>query len=174
MARSSSLRALLNPAVENALMVGAAGTVMAGAMAGAILGPLGFLVLVLTPIDVAGAVMMRRRRERLRAQVVARASGRGRGVAIVEAAEDTGGVRAGQRSKRVRARVEPLSGAPFTAESEVFWTAAEPGARGVAAWTDPADVLLYFAEGPETPTEMERALNVETGQYRREAVLPGD
>lgn len=171
MARNSSLRALLNPTVENALMVGAAGTVMAGAMAGAILGPLGFLVLVLTPIDVAAAVMMRRRRERLRAEVVARASGPGRGVAIVEAATDTGAVRAGQRSKRVRARVEPVSGEQFTTESEVFWTDAKPGARGVAAWTDPGDVLLYFAEGPQTPAEMERALNAETGQHRREAGL---
>lgn len=174
MARNTSLRALLNPNVENTLMVGAAGTVMAGAMAGAILGPLGFLVLALTPIDVAAAVMMRRRRERLRAEVVAKASGPGRGVAIVEESSEAGGVRGGQRSRDVRARVTPVTGAPFIAEAEVFWTDAQPGAKGVAAWTDQRDVLLYFAEGPETPAETERALNVETGQYRREAVLPGD
>jgi hypothetical protein len=32
-------------------------------------------------------------------------------------------------------------------------------------------VLLYFADGPETPAELEQALNRETGQYSREPVL---
>ena len=171
MARTSSLRALLNPVAENALMVGAAGTVMAGAMAGAILGPLGFLVLLFTPIDVAAAVMLRRRRQRLRAEVVAKASGPGRGVAVVESSDEAGGARGGQAARRVRARVTPVAGAPFIAESEVYWTAAEPGAAGIAAWHDPGDVLLYFAEGPENPVELEQALNRETGQYAREPVL---
>ena len=32
-------------------------------------------------------------------------------------------------------------------------------------------MLLYFAEGPETPGDLEVALNRETGQYSREPVL---
>ena len=170
-ARTSSLRAELNPVAENALMVGAAGTVVAGAMVAAFAGPLGFLLLALLPVDIAAAVVLHRRRMELRRAAVAKASGDGRGVAVVEQAQDAPGSRGGQRARRVTARVEPRLGHPFIARSEVYWTAAEPGATGIAAWHDPDDVLLYFADGPESPAELEGALNRETGQYSREPVL---
>ena len=152
-------------------MAGAAGTVVAGAMVAAFAGPLGFLVLGLLPIDIAAAVIVRRRRLALRAEAVRKASGPERGIAIVEDATDAPGLRGGQSARTVTARIEPRLGHPFTARSEVYWTAAEPGATGIAAWHDPDDVLLYFADGPETPAELEEALNRETGQYSREAVL---
>lgn len=171
-ARTSSLRAELSPVAENALMAGAAGTVVAGAMVAAFAGPLGFLVLALLPVDIVAAVIVRRRRLKLRAEAVRKASGDGRGIATVEEAEDASGLRAGQSARRVTARIEPRLGHPFIARSEVYWTAAEPGATAIAAWRDPDDVLLYFAEGPENPRELEEALNRETGQYSREPVLP--
>ena len=170
-ARSSSLRAELSPVLENSLLAGAAGTVVAGAMVAAFAGPLGFLVLALLPVDIAAAMVFRRRRLALRAEAVRKAKGDGRGVATVEEAEDAPGLRAGQSARRLTARIEPRLGHPFVARSDVYWTAAQPGATGIAAWRDPADVLLYFAEGPETPEELEEALNRETGQYSREPVL---
>lgn len=171
MATSSSLRALLDPALENTLLIGAAGTVLASALATAFLGPVGLALLALIPIDVAMAVSFKRRRGRLRDAVRRLAQGAGRGVATVERAPETGEMRAGQRARHVQARVQPAYGAPFTAEADVFWTAATPGVTGIAAWDDRDDVLLYFADGPETPAELEEALNRETGQHAREPVL---
>ena len=152
-------------------MAGAAGTVVAGAMVAAFAGPLGFLVLALLPVDIAAAVIVRRRRLALRAEAVRKASGPGRGIAIVEDATDAAGFRGGQSARTVTARIEPRLGHPFNARSTVYWTAAAAELSGVAAWNDPQDVLLYFADGPETPAELEQALNRETGQYSREAVL---
>ena len=166
-ARSSSLQAELSPVVENALMAGAAGTVVAGAMVAAFAGPLGFLLLALIPVDIGAAMHMRRKRLALRQVAVRRASGPGRDTATVEHAEDASGSRGGQSARRVTARL----GRGGRAEAVVYWTKAESGATGVAAWSDPGDVLLYFADGPETPAELEAALNRETGQYRREPVL---
>ncbi len=174
MATSSSLRALLDPALENRLLIGAAGTVLAAAMATVFLGPVGLVLLALIPIDLAMAVSLNRRRGRLRDAVRGLAQGAGRGVATVENAADTGEVRAGQRARHVQARVQPVTGVPFVAEANVFWTAAAPGTWGIAAWADPHDVLLYFADGPADPAELERALNRETGQPSREAVLDDD
>ncbi len=166
-ATNSSLRAELSPVTENALMAGAAGTVVAGAMLAAFAGPLGFLLLALLPIDIAAAVLVRRKRLALRDIAVRKASGPGRDTVTVERADDAPGTRGGQSAKRVTARL----GTGREVEALVYWTAAAPGLTGIAAWTDPADVLLYFAEGPETPGELEESLNRETGQYRREAVL---
>ena len=166
-ARTSSLQAELSPNAENALMAGAAGTVVAGAMVAAFAGPLGFLLLALVPVDIAIALTVRKRRLALRAAAVAKASGPGRDTATVERAEEAPGTRGGQRAKQVTARL----GRGGQAEAVVYWTQAAPGATGIAAWTDPADVLLYFADGPESPAELEQALNRETGQYRREPVL---
>ena len=166
-ARTSSLQAELSPVAENALMVGAAGTVVAGAMVAAFAGPLGFLLLALVPVDIAIAMAVRKRRLALRAAAVAKASGSGRDTATVERAEDAPGVRGGQSAKRVTAQL----GQGGRAEAVVYWTRAQPGATGIAAWSDPDDVLLYFAEGPETPAELEEALNRETGQYAREPLL---
>jgi hypothetical protein len=171
-ARASSLRAELSPVVENAHLAGAAGTVVSAAMVAAFLGPLGFLLLAFLPVNLTAAVLVHRRRMRLRDEAVAIARGAGRGIATVEVVEASRAMIGGQRRRRVRARVEPIDGGPsFETESVVYWTAAEPGATGIAAWHDPGDVLLYFAEGPENPVELERALNRETGQYSREPVL---
>ena len=167
MARNSSLRAELNPVAENALMAGAAGTVVAGAMVAAFAGPLGFLVLALLPVDIAAVIVVRRRRLALRGEAVRRASGAGRDTATVVRAEDAPGVRGGQSARLVTARL----GTGQEVEALVYWTAAAPGLTGIAAWADPSAVLLYFADGPETPAEMEQALNRETGQYAREPVL---
>ncbi len=171
-ARSSSLRAELSPAVENALMAGAAGTVVAGAMVAALAGPIGFLVLALIPVDIAAVVIVRRKRLALRMEAVRKASGDGRGIATVEDAEDANGLKGGQNARRVTARIEPRLGHPFNAQSVTYWTKAAPGSTGIAAWQTPDDVLLYFAEGPETAAELEEALNRETGQYTRAPVLP--
>ena len=171
MARNSSLRAELNPVAENALMAGAAGTVVAGAMVAAFAGPLGFLLLALLPVDIAAVIVVRRRRLALRAEAVRKARGEGRGIATVIEAQDAPGVKGGQGVRTVTARIEPRLGHPFNAQSTVYWTAAAPGLTGIAAWADPSDVLLYFADGPETPAELEQALNRETGQYAREPVL---
>lgn len=170
-ARSSSLQAELSPVAENALMAGAAGTVVAGAMVAALVGPLGFLLLALIPFDIGAAMLMRRKRLTLRREAVRKASGDGRGIAVVEEAEEAPGFKGGQSTRKVTARIEPSRGHPFNARSVIYWTKAEKGATGIAAWSDPGDVLLYFADGPETPAELEAALNRETGQYRREPVL---
>lgn len=169
-ARSSSLQAELSPVAENALMAGAAGTVVAGAMVAAFAGPWGFLLLALVPVDIALAMAVRKRRLALRAAAVAKATGPGRDTATVEHAEDAPGTRGGQSARNVTARL----GHGGRAEALIYWTKAEPGATGIAAWSDPGDVLLYFAEGPEAPAELEEALNRETGQYAREPVLPTD
>lgn len=166
-ARSSSLRAELSPVTENALMAGAAGTVVAGAMVAAFAGPLGFLLLALLPVDIAAAILVRRKRLALRSEAVRKASGNGRDTATVERVEDAPGTRGGRSAKRVTARL----GTGRQVEALVYWTAAAPGLTGIAAWADPDDVLLYFAEGPETPGDLEVALNRETGQYSREPVL---
>ncbi len=76
-------------------------------------------------------------------------------------------MRGGQSARRVTARL----GRGGRVEAVVYWTAAAPGLEGIAAWEDRDDVLLYFADGPETPAELEGALNRETGQYRREPAL---
>jgi hypothetical protein len=169
-ATSSSLQAELSPVVENALMAGAAGTVVAGAMLAAFAGPLGFLLLALLPVDMAAAVLVRRKRLALRTEAVRKASGRGRDTATVVHAEDAPGTRGGQSARYVTARL----GTGREVEALVHWTTAAPGLTGVAAWADPDDVLLYFATGPETPADLEVALNRETGQYSREAVLLTD
>jgi hypothetical protein len=148
-------------------VAGAAGTVVAGALLAAAIGPLGFLLLALLPIDAAAAVTVRRRRLALRAEAVRRASGRGRDTATIEHAGDAPGTRGGQSARRVTVRL----GRGGRAEAVVYWSEAAPGLTGIAAWEDRADVLLYFADGPETPAELERALNRETGQYAREPVL---
>ncbi len=174
MTTASSLRAELSSAAVNGLLIGAAGTTLAAGMLAVLVGPLGLLVLVLAPIDIAFAVMLNRRRTKARARAVDLASGDGRGVAIVRAARDTGGgSRGGQSPRHVGVEVLPVSGAPFTTDATVWWTDSAPGAWGVAAYDrrTPDDVLVYFADGPETPAEMEAALNRETGQYRREPVL---
>ena len=171
-ARSSSLRTELSPVAENALMAGAAGTVVAGAMVAAFAGPFGFLLLALLPVDIVAVMVVRRRRLALREEAVRKASGEGRGIVTITDAEDASGVRGGQTARTVTARIEPRLGHPFSARSTIYWTAAAPGLKGIAAWMDPDDVLLYFAEGPETPAELEEALNRETGQYSREPVLP--
>jgi len=166
-ARSSSLRAELSPVAENALMVGAAGTVVAGAMLAAFAGPLGFLLLALVPVNIAMAMTVRKRRLVLREMAIRRASGPGRDTATVERAHDAPGARGGQSARKVTARL----GNGEEVEALVYWTDASPGLHGIAAWADRDDVLLYFADGPETPAELERALNRETGQYSREPVL---
>jgi hypothetical protein len=170
-ATASSLGAELSPVAENALMAGAAGTVVAGAMVAALVGPLGFLLLALVPVDIGAAMLRRRKRLALRREAIRKASGEGRGIATITEAEDAPGFKGGQSARRVTARIEPTNGHPFTAKSEVFWSKAGKGAIGIAAWADPKDVLLYFADGPETPAELEEALNRETGQYKREPVL---
>lgn len=170
-ARSSSLQAELSPVTENALMAGAAGTVVAGAMVAAFAGPLGFLLLALVPVDIVAATVVRRRRLALREEAVGKSSGEGRGIATITEAGDAPGFKGGQSARKVTAWIEPIRGNPFTAQSEVYWTKAEKGATGIAAWADPEDVLLYFADGPESPAELEAALNRETGQYKREPVL---
>ena len=169
-ARSSSLRAELSPVTENTLMAGAAGTVVAAALLAAAIGPWGFLLLALLPIDIAAAMTVRRRRLALRKEAVRRASGPGRDTATVERAEEMPGMRGGQSARRVTARL----GRGGEAEALVYWTAAAPGLEGIAAWEDRDDVLLYFAVGPETPADLEIALNRETGQYSREPVLLTD
>jgi len=166
-ARTSNLQAELSPVTENALVAGAAGTVVAGAFLAALAGPLGFLLLALLPIDIAAAMLVRRKRLAERTEAVRKASGRHRDTATVERAEDEPGMRGGQSAKRVTVRL----GRGGEAEAIVYWTAAAPGLEGIAAWQDRDDVLLYFAEGPETPAELELALNRETGQYSREPVL---
>jgi hypothetical protein len=148
-------------------MVGAAGTVVAAAMLAAAIGPFGFLLLALLPIDIALAMTVRKRRLALRKEAIRRASGRERDTATVERAEEVPGMRGGQSARRVKVRL----GRGGTAEALVYWTAAAPGLEGIAAWQDRDDVLLYFAEGPETPAELEVALNRETAQYKREPVL---
>ncbi len=166
-ARTSSLRAELSPVTENALMAGAAGTVVAGAMLAALTGRWGFLLLALLPVDIALAMTVRRRRLALRTEAVRKASGRERDTATVERAEEAPGMRGGQSARRVTVRL----GRGGQAEAVVYWTAAAPGLQGIAAWEDRDDVLLYFADGPETPADLEVALNRETGQYSREPVL---
>ena len=153
--------------LENALLTSAAGTVVAGAMVAAFAGPLGFLLLALLPVDIAAAVIVRRRRLALRADAVRKASGRERDTATVERVKNAPGMRGGQSAKRVTAQL----GRGGRAEAVVYWNAAAPGLTGIAAWEDRNDVLLYFADGPETPAELEEALNRETGQYSREPVL---
>jgi hypothetical protein len=136
-------------------------------MLAAFAGPLGFLLLALLPVDIAAAMLVRRKRLALRSEAVRKASGNGRDTATVERVEDASGVRGGQSAKRVTARL----GTGREAEALVYWTAAAPGLTGIAAWEERDDVLLYFADGPETAAELEQSLNRETGQYRREAVL---
>jgi len=151
-------------------MAGAAGTVVAGAMLAAFAGPLGFLLLALLPVDIAATIFVRRKRLEARKEAVRKASGRERDTAKIERAEEAPGMRGGQSARRVTVRL----GRGGRADAVVYWTAAAPGLTGIAAWEDRDDVLLYFAEGPETPGELEVALNRETGQYSREAVLLTD
>ncbi len=114
-------------------MAGAAGTVVAGAMLAAFAGPLGFLLLALLPVDIAAAVLVRRKRLALRDIAVRKATGPGRDTATIERAEDAPGTRGGQSARRVTARL----GRGGRAEALVYWTAAAPGLTGHSRLDDP-------------------------------------
>ena len=114
-------------------MAGAAGTVVAGAMVAAFAGPWGFLLLALLPVDIAAAILVRRRRLALRSEAVRKASGPGRDTATVERAEDApGSARRPEREAR-----DGAAGSRRQVEALVYWTAAAPGLTGIAAWDGP-------------------------------------
>lgn len=177
MATASSLRAELSGAVVNALIVGAASTVLAAGILAAAFGPLGLVALVVAPVDLGVALLLNRNRAALRERARRLAGAGGRGVAVVLESEPTDRpARGGQTQRHLKVEVRPAAGLPFTAEADVHWTAAVPGTWGVAAWdpAQPGDLLAYFASGPRTPAAMEAAMNRETGQHGREPVLGDD
>jgi hypothetical protein len=174
MATKSSLRAELSSAVFNSLMIGAASSAMAAGLLAVVVGPLGLLVLLIAPVDIAVAVFLNKGRKAAKKRATRLGAASGRGVAIVRSSSDAkGGARGGEAPRDVVVEVRPPSGPSFTGEARVWWSAAERGAWGVAAYDPaaPGDLLVYFARGPATPAEAEVALNRETGQYRREPVL---
>jgi hypothetical protein len=178
MATASSLRAELSSRVVNSLMIGAASSAMVAGLLAVALGPLGLIALIIAPLDIGFALLIDRQRKAAKARAHGLGAAAGRGVAIVRSARPaTGSPRGGQSPHAIAVEIRPASGRPFDGEALVWWTdAAAPGAWGVAAY-DPAhphDLLVYFARGPETPAELEAALNRETGQYRREPVLPDE
>src|SRR4051794_30185801 len=138
MATASSLRAELSSRVVNGLVAGAASSALAAGLLAVVVGPLGLLALLIAPLDIAVAVLLGRERKAARARALRLAAGSGRGLAIVlEAADAPGGARSGQAPRQLKVEVRPVGGRPFTAEARVFWSVAEPGAWGIAAY-DPA------------------------------------